>query len=176
MSQNQMLQDLNKYNKWIAIIIWLALLIANLATSITAVSAVMAGGILSTFSNSIRQYGNMSGNQSGINLVAFISGVLAIGTVVLILVAWLRFAHLSQRLVVSYAWLEENAEEATIFSDLLIYSPTIEGENEDQPESDLERVEQTLVSDVIRYLAFAWGVMLAISPVSSIIGILFSKF
>jgi len=180
MSENQSPQEVNhKHNKWIAAIIWIALLAANLITSIIGISLVMNGGLSSlsaffaTFST-MGQYG--ASDSAGIGIVGIIIGILAISAIILILNAWLRFVKLSGALIISYAWLEEQSEESTIFSDLLVY-PTkndiviVKKDEEDEP--DLENAESTLVSDVVRYLAYAWVVMLAISPVSLIAASLF---
>jgi len=175
MSESQSPQEVHlNHDKWIAAIIWIALLVANLATSIIAVSSVMSG--LSVFYSAFSAMGQYGASDStGMSILGITIGILTLGAIVLILNAWLRFVRLSGALIISYAWLEEQSEESTIFSDLLVYPTNDERlEKDDEGEPDLENAESTLVSDVIRYLAYAWAVMLAIIPSSLIIGAIFS--
>jgi len=105
--------------------------------------------------------------------MAIVGSVLALTAIVLILIAWLKFAWLSQELIISYAWLEQQEEESTIFSDLLKLPETGDQAIEGVDEPDLDQAEGTLVSDIVRYLAFAWAALLVIPPAIVFVGTLF---
>ncbi|MGB9872153.1 MAG: hypothetical protein ACPLYD_10875, partial [Anaerolineae bacterium] len=68
---------------------------------------------------------------------------------------------------------EEQNEESTLFSDWLIFRPRADESAAEEP--DLDEAEQTLVSAVLRYLAFAWIVILISPPVVMLVNILLAN-
>ena len=165
------------HHRWIAFGMWLALLAATLMTSKFAISPVTTGGYLwqlwTQFASSQYAPSGASTGSPTATAMAIVGSVLALTAIVLILIAWLKFAWLSQELIVSYAWLEQQEEESTIFSDLLKLPETGDQGIEGADEPDLDQAEGTLVSDIVRYLAFAWAVLLVIPPAMVVVGTLF---
>lgn len=165
------------HHRWIAMGMWLALLAATLMTSKYAMTGVTTGGYLwqlwSQLAQSQYAPSAAPAGSATATAMAIVGSVLALTAIVLIVIAWLKFAWLTQELIVSYAWLEQQEEESTIFSDLLKLPETGDQGIEGADEPELDQAEGTLVSDIVRYLAFAWAVMLVIPPAIVVVGTLF---
>jgi hypothetical protein len=166
--------------RWLAFGFWLALLAANIVTAYAAISAVTAGGLLSIFFQAFNRTGSvasLSDNSSGsAQLIITIVGVgLALAVIGLILNAWLKFARLSHAFIVSLAWLERDETDITIFFDWLIFpEKTTEAAPEATVEQvDLDEAENTLVGQIVKNLGIAWAILLAISPLTSLVGVFF---
>ena len=167
--------------RWLAFGFWLALLAASIVTSYAAISAVTTGGLLSIFFqafNRTSSSGTLLTNSGGTaQLIITIVGVgLALAAVALILNAWLKFARLSQALIVSLAWLERDETDITIFFDWLVFSEKTAEVTSDQTveEVDLDAADNTLVSQILKSLGLAWAMLLIVSPLTSLVGIFFS--
>ncbi len=164
----------DKHHQWIATVVWLALLAANLITSYAAISAIMAGGLLttffSTFANSM-QFDPTSPDSGERTLLVVISALLALIVIALLLAVWQAFASLSRVLFIAYAWLEEQTEEDTLFFDWLTF-PQVYEQDAEQSEPDLDDAQGTLASDVVRRLGYTWATMLAMSPILSLVSVL----
>jgi hypothetical protein len=120
-----------------------------------------------------RHAGGDGGGSSSLSVTAIINGLLGLVAVIWLAMAWLRFVALSRSLIVSYAWLEEQTEGSTIFSDLLISSTGPQDSDEPVSQADLDNIDKTVMSEVVRYLAYAWIAMLVMNPVGVIATILF---
>ncbi|MGB9776699.1 MAG: hypothetical protein ACPL7C_09180 [Anaerolineae bacterium] len=95
-----------------------------------------------------------------------LSAATASGLLSSFFVSLFRFETLSQP-------GEEQNEESTLFSDWLIFRPRADESAAEEP--DLDEAEQTLVSAVLRYLAFAWIVILISPPVVMLVNILLAN-
>ena len=161
---------------WIGLGTWLAMLAAILITSKYAVSAVTTGGYLWQVWSQLApsQYTAASAQAVSPAAVAMVlaGSALTLAAMVLIVSAWLKFATLSHSLIVSYAWLEQQTEESSIFSDLLNFPETRDEGAEEEADLDLDKAEGTLVGDIVRYLAFSWAVLLVIPPAIVAVGAL----
>lgn len=153
---------------WMGLGLWVAMLAALLITSMHAVSAVTTGGYLWQVWSQLApsQYTDVSAQAVSPTAVAMVLAGSALTLVVVVLIgsAWLKFATLSHSVIVSYAWLEQKAEESSIFLDLLNFRETGDEGAEEEADLDLDKAEGTLVGDIVRYLAFAWAVLLLIPP------------
>jgi len=165
---------------WLAFGFWLALLAANIVTAYTAISAVTAGGLLSIFFQAFNRTSSsgspLTNSGGGAQLVVTIVGVgLALAAIGLILNAWLKFARLSHTLIVSLAWLERDETDITVFFDWLIFSEKTAEATTDKTveEIDLDEADNTLVSQILKSLGVAWAILLAISPLTSLVGVFF---
>lgn len=170
MEDPSVVESRNRHNKWIAALLWMALLAAIVYTSSAALSMLLSASFLSTGMSALSGDYNSSGGG------VIVGGLFAIVVIVLLLTAWLQFVDLSRSLIVSYAWLEEQDKESTLFYDLLVYpsfSDDADLPDKDAASTDFDRAQSTLVSNVIRYLAFTWAAMLAMSPLSLLAGTLF---
>lgn len=164
--------------RWLAFGFWLALLAANIVTAYAAISGVLTGGLMSAFSQAFNRSSlDMLGGSSGTAqlVVTLMSVGLTLAAIGLILNAWLKFARLSHAFIVSLAWLERDETDITVFFDWLIFPERIA---ETAPEAtveevDLDEAENTLVSQILKNLGIAWAVLLAVSPLTSLIGVFF---
>ena len=165
-------------HKWIATIIWLGLLASAVITSIQAIGAVTAGGLLSIFFQAFSNRSTLPAGSSVASQLVFVSVVgaaLALVAIGFLASAWLKLVNMSRALIVSFAWLERDSSDVTMFFDWLNFSGATvkEAESETVGEIDLDEADGSLVGDVIRYLAYALVALLAISPVTSLIGAIF---
>jgi hypothetical protein len=156
---------------------WLALLVATLMTSQYGMSAVTTGGyIWQLWSQYAPSSYDLSGTATGsaaAAVVAISGSVLTLAAIVLIVSAWLKLVTLTRVLIVSYAWLEQQEDESTIFTDLLNFPDSGGEEVEGEDDLPLDEAEGTLVGDIARYLGFAWAVLLVMPPVIVVVGTLF---
>lgn len=104
-----------------------------------------------------------NGANSG-NRIAMVSIAIEIAVVVLMMLAWLRFVLLSRTMVLSLAWMEQQETESTLFSDMVIATDQ-EGNASAHSEVDLQATKQTTVSEVLRYVGYSWGCLLAWNPI-----------
>lgn len=162
---------------WIALAMWLGLLAATLVTSQYAMSAVTTGGYIwqvwSQYAPSSYDFPGTPTGSATAAAVAIAGSLLTLAAIVLIVSAWLKFVTLTRVLIVSYAWLEQQEDESTIFTDLLNFPDSGGEEVEGEDDLPLEEAEGTLVGDIARYLGFAWAVLLVMPPVIVVIGTLF---
>jgi hypothetical protein len=162
---------------WIALAMWLALLTATLLTSQYGMSAVTTGGYIwqlwSQYSPSSYDLSGTPTGSAAAVAVAIAGSVLTLAAIVLIVSAWLKFVTLTRALIVSYAWLEQQEDESTIFTDLLNFPDSGGEEVEGEDDLALDEAEGTLVGDIARYLGFAWAVLLVMPPVIVVVGTLF---
>ena len=166
--------------RWLAFGFWLALLAANIVTAYAAISAVTAGGLLSIFFQAFNRSGSLASpleSPGGMaqNIITLIGVGLTLAAIGLILNAWLKFARLSHVLIVSLAWLERDETDITLFFDWLVLPESI---SEATPEAtveevDLDEAENTMVSQILKSLGIAWAILLAVSPVTSLVGVFF---
>lgn len=167
------------HNKWIAFAMWFTVLATTLITSIHAISVIASGALLTFFGQLFLQNGQFMPNRdlNETTIVAGVSALLALVAIGLLISAWLRLVALSQALVTSYAWLEgseaEEQEDSTIFYDLLNFPITSYDQDEQKNEPDLSEANSSLVSETLRYLAFTWVALLAMSPVTLLAALLF---
>ena len=162
---------------WIALAMWLTLLVATLVTSQYAMSAVTTGGyIWQLWSQYAPSPYDPSGTPTGsatATVMAITGSLLTLAAIVLIVSAWLKFVTLSRVLIVSYAWLEQQKDQSTIFTDLLNFPETAGEEVEGGDDLALDEAKGSLVGDIARYLGYAWAVLLVIPPAMVVIGTLF---
>ncbi len=166
--------------RWLAFGFWLALLVANIVTVYAAISAVTAGGLLSIFFQAFSRGGSLgaslaSSSSAAQIVITLISVGLTLAAIGLILNAWLKFARLSHAFIVSLAWLERDETDITVFFDWLVFPErTAEATPEATVEEiDLDGAENTLVSQILKNLGIAWAVLLAVSPLTSLVGVFF---
>lgn len=128
--------------------------------------------------NRVGSTGNpMTDSGGSAQLIITLVGVgLALVAIGLILNAWLKFARLSQALIVSLAWLERDETDITIFFDWLVFSEKTAEVTSDQSveEIDLDAADNTLVSQILKSLGLAWAMLLIVSPLTSLVGVFFS--
>ena len=120
----------------------------------------------------------MTDSGGSAQLIITLVGVgLALVAIGLILNAWLKFARLSQALIVSLAWLERDETDITIFFDWLVFSEKTAEVTSDQSveEIDLDAADNTLVSQILKSLGLAWAMLLIVSPLTSLVGVFFSQ-
>jgi len=161
--------------RWMALTLWLALLIALGFTSYTALAALSANTLISALLPTFGDIGQLldssgaSTSRVAIGLVSIAFGLATIGWLIF---AWLKLVSLSRVIVIAFAWLEQQTRESTLFSDMLVFEKAAEAD-ESASEPDLDDADRTLISDVVRYLAYAWVALLALTPVALIAGALF---
>jgi len=168
------LPPLDAHHRWMAIVVWLATLAALIATSALAASTVAAGGVMSAFFRALASSPGLSGRGSADTAVSIVGIALALAAIVWILLAWFRFAKMTRQMIIVLAWLEQQAEEDTLFTDLLVFKSLPPEQPNQEGGTDLDAADSTVVSDAVRYLAFAWAALLALMPVASIVNVLFS--
>lgn len=162
-----------RHDKWLATAIWLALLVAVLVTSNYGLGAIVTSNFLATITYWQAQFGIQSdASDFTFKLTLLVSVIFAVVAIANIVLAWLRLAHMGRRLIISFAWLEEQGEDSTIFSDLLEYDTIVDEEDEEPDYPDLDLVEGSYVSSVVRYLALAWAFLLGSSPAVYLITLL----
>ena len=165
------LPPLDAHHRWMAMVVWLATLAALIVTSALAASTVAAGGVLSAF---FRAMASSSSRGSADTAVSIVGIALALAAIVLILLAWFRFVTMTRQVIIALAWLEQQSEEDTLFTDLLVFKSLPPEQPNQDDGTDLDAADSTVVSDTVRYLAFAWAALLALMPVASIVNVLFS--
>jgi hypothetical protein len=161
-------QRRDQHSRWLIIVIWCALLVTLVITSYAATQTFSSSGFLSSVLpafGSVAQILGAAGATTARLVLALVSAAFAVVAIALVLAAWLRFVSLSRKMIVALAWLEQQTKESTLFSDMLILPDTTAPDEEhDQP--DLDDTERTLVSDIVRYVGFAWLALIAMSPVA----------
>ncbi|MBX7217520.1 MAG: hypothetical protein K1X90_11165 [Candidatus Kapabacteria bacterium] len=157
----------NQHTRWLGIAIWLGLLVLLGWTSYMAALSCSENHIyfnllaVSMEEDGASVYSN--GANSG-NRIAMVSIAIEIAVVVLMMLAWLRFVLLSRTMVLSLAWMEQQETESTLFSDMVIATDQ-EGNASAHSEVDLQATKQTTVSEVLRYVGYSWGCLLAWNPI-----------
>jgi hypothetical protein len=163
---------------WMGFGVWVAMLAALLRTSQYAATTFTTGGYLWQLWSQMIPSGYTSGYTAASEqalspttvAVMIVVSAMMLAVVVLIGSAWLKFVTLSHHLIVSYAWLEQEDEESTMFFDLLNFPATGEEGAEEEVDLDLDKAEGTLVGDIVRYLAYCWAVLLLMPPVIVAVG------
>jgi len=146
-------------DRWIAVIIWITLLVALLFSSGYAVSLPGRNGWVSYFPVQQDSGGQVIVQRYESNLSIFL--LVVIGVLIFLLVrAWLQFAQFSVDLVAAYAKPDEEGEY-TLFVKFLKLS---------NPVSALPRTE---ISNVLRSLAYVWATMIILSNLTFVVTGLF---
>jgi hypothetical protein len=135
MANNNASQD-----KWLAVTIWLGLLVGVGFTSNALMSVF--GGIIQTVFQLVQ--GEMSGLFS--NYGALFLAILALVLIFLIFNAWRNMVSLTYELVLAFS----GSLDGPVFMNLLDFAKDKENETVDVPKGSLP-------SAVVRDLAFLWG-------------------
>lgn len=162
-------------DRWIAVVMWIAVLTALVYTSGYATFLGFGGSITSFF----QQLAVLGQAGQGISeLPLLITTLLAMLLLVSqIILAWRRFAAFTNDLIVSYARPDQAGSMNAPFFDLLIWDlPANEDTIDDETETELDpdQADSTSVSDVLKPLGFAWVIILLTPPVLSIVAALFA--
>ncbi|MBN1426793.1 MAG: hypothetical protein JXB07_00315 [Anaerolineae bacterium] len=165
----------HSHDRWIAVIMWIAVLVALVYTSGYA-TFLGFGGSITSFFQQLAMLGQA--RQSISNLPLLITTLLAMLLLVSqIILAWHRFAAFTNDLIVSYARTDRVGSINVPFFDLLIWDlpeneDAIDSEDQTGIEFDPEQADSTSVSDVLKVLGFAWVIILLTPPVLSIVATL----
>lgn len=160
--------------RWIGIAVWFGLLVALGCTSYIAALTFSENHLYFNLLAFSVQENGLSISTDGANRdrgIAVMSIAIECAIVICLIVAWLRFVLFSRNMVLSLAWLEQQEKETTLFSDMLIAEG---GENTatDRSEPDTYNTEQTTMSEVLRFLAYSWGCLLAWNPILLLVNML----
>lgn len=162
----------SSYDKWVPIVLWLALLAGLLYTSVSGTALAMGGSITNLMQSqlSLEQTGE---NQRGMTTLEIVNLALMAVLLSQVVNAWLKFVSLTDELIVAYAGASTFEGQKTLFSHLLVFDPSLgleaqEGGDFEEAELDPEDAHGTLVGDVIRPLAFTWAIIIGASAASSI--------
>lgn len=150
----------NHHEKWMATIIWVALLIALMVTSLYAWQTTATNSILNV-NNPIWQ-GIRDTPNDDTRLVDWLSLIFNGGVAVLMVLSWLRFADMSSDLFKAFA------EGEAPFARMLIY-PLTYAEDNDENETNPDEAENSVLGGLIRNLGFTWVLIILIPPVMSIL-------
>jgi len=101
-----------------------------------------------------------NGANSG-SKIAAISIAIEIAVVICMMLAWLRFVLLSRTMVLSLAWMEQQETETTLFSDMIIAEHQ---EASSAEKADAPVTQRTTASEILQYVAYSWGCLLAWNP------------
>lgn len=160
------------HDKWMAMVIWLALLVAVIYTSTNGTVLSYAGSL----TNYLRNFATADLLDNPFRapiLLVVIGGLICTGLFIHQLVtAWLKFAELTRDLVVAYAKMSQGEAVNTIFMDWLIFSNAVEVNSDETAkydEVDPDEAESSAVSDILRPLAFAWALILIAPPLLSLV-------
>jgi hypothetical protein len=161
-------------DRWIAVIMWTVLFAVLVYTSGYA-TLLGFGGSITTFFQRLATL-DLTGSSQSSNGLVFSAATLLVLVVLIsqILVAWRRFAALTNDLIVSYA--RGDASAGSPFFDLLIWNMSGKDDTDDETESELDpdEADSTSVSDVLGPLGIAWIIILLAPSVLGIITALFA--
>jgi hypothetical protein len=156
--QNTLVQE-----KWMAAAAWLGMLIALLVTSFQALSVVANSGISQLILSYIQNRASLE--QANLANYPLIAGVLIILAAAVLVYAWLRFAHLTNEVMIALSSPRDDSEPVfSSFLDLTTSSEQAEGGSD----ATVYEAKGSLFGDMIRLLAIVWVILLIISPIISI--------
>jgi len=140
-------------DRWLALIIWLGILLALIFTSGEGAALAIQVGTITEYTI-IQANGTTTHSPYQIR-VAVILLALLIVLVFFIFRAWTQFASFTLNLLMAYSKEDSDDPGRTIFAKFLILKP-----NWVMP--------STPISDVVRSLAYAWAVLVVVSFLPSI--------
>jgi len=164
------------HDKWMAVLIWLALLAGLVYTSGSSATLVFGGSM----TNLVRT--QVSLNQVGMNgdgvTIGDIAHLVFVAALLSQLVnAWLKFVTLTNELIVANAGTGGSGEMGELFLSFLLFETSIDyeeqGDDEREEKLDPEDADGTLVGDVVRPLAYAWVIMIGSPAVISMVSRMF---
>lgn len=149
------------HDKWIATIIWIALLFALTLTSYYAWQTSVIISDISDITTALSRATPESdlAAEDVIDLIAivFLSGAT--------MMAWWRFAAISLDILQAFAIGESPFEHMFIYPLSYLY---INEENEDEPLDPL-KANSTSIGGVIKQLAYVWAFILLIPPITTVL-------
>jgi hypothetical protein len=147
----------NIQEKWMAAVAWLVLLVAMVVSSVHALS-VLGGSSFNQLVLAVIQ--NTAGGQTQLQLYMYIMILLILVGIGVLLMAWFRFAHLTNEVIIALSAPRDDDEP--VFSNFLMLADSAgkaEGEGE-----QIYEAKGSLFGDVLRLLAIAWALFLLVSP------------
>ena len=140
-------------HEWIAISIWLGLLVATLVTSIYVLSNLnLPGQILAQSSQSFAQLNPLTGEAGGSAVgkgILYGNLLLFVATIYFIASAWLKLGSVLLEVVIHYA---RESHSEPIFATML-YLAQASG---DKKGFDPDDAVGSMPGEIVRNLAFAW--------------------
>ena len=146
------------HEKWMAGVAWVAVLIALLVTSFQALAVIAGSGI----SQLILAYLQNPASLGTLSTFAAVAIILVIIAAVLVLYAWLRYAQVTNEVMIALSSPREDPEP--IFSSFLHLGDSQGTEGE----AEVYEAKGSLFGDMIRLLAIIWVILLIAGPIISI--------
>lgn len=144
--------------KWMAGLVWVAVLVALLVTSFQAAALIAGSGVAQL----ILAYIQNPAGLGTLTTFAAVALILVLIAAALILYAWLRFAQVTNEVMIALSAPREDQEP--VFSSFLHLGNAEATEGE----AEIYEAKGSLFGDMIRLLAIVWVILLVVGPVISI--------
>lgn len=148
--------------KLIAGIVWVGMLLALAITSLQALATIARSGMGQLVLAFVQNRDALT--SSGLDIFAYVALALILVAIVILIFAWLRFANLTNEVIIAISAPRDDTEP--VFSSFLDLSDVAETTEEGQ--ENVYEAKGSMFGDMIRLLAFVWAVLLVISPIISI--------
>jgi hypothetical protein len=140
-------------HEWIAISIWLGLLLATLVTSIYVLSNLnLPGQILANFSSAFAQANPLTGQTGGTALgkgILYVNLLLYLGSIYFMVTAWLKLSSMLLEVVIHYA---SETHTEPVFATMLYLSRMSRGDKAFDPDDAVG----SMPGEIVRNLGFVW--------------------
>lgn len=146
------------HEKWMAGLAWVAVLIALLVTSFQALAMIAGSGI----SQLLLAYLQNPAGLGSLNTFMIVSIILVIIAAVLVLYAWLRYAQITNEVMIALSSPRDDSEP--VFSSFLHL-----GEQQGtEGEAEVYEAKGSMFGDMVRLLAIVWVILIVVGPLISI--------